>query len=82
MERSGRREIVMEMDIAFRMTLCQMIQELIDEHKAGRERRKQLPHLFFTSFLDYEDREQIPEFLDEWEDASKWLQGRYAHLRS
>ena len=60
-----------------------MIKELIDDHKAGRERRKQLPHLFFTSFLDYEDREQIPRnFLDEWEDASDWLHPRYAHLRS
>ena len=38
---------------------------------------------FFTSFLDYEDREQIPRnFLDEWEDASDWLHPRYAHLRS
>ena len=63
--------------------ICQMIQELIDEHKAGRERRKQLPHLFFTSFLDYEDHEQVPRnFVNEWEDASDWLHPRYAHLRS
>ena len=61
---------------------CQKVQQLIDEHKAGRERNNQADILFFTNFLDYESYEQIPEnFLKEWKKARKWFQG-HAHLRS
>ena len=61
---------------------CKLVKDLIDDHKTGRKRSDQSKTLFFTSFLDYEDREQIPgNFLDEWDDASGWLHPRYAHLR-
>ena len=61
---------------------CQKVKELIDEHKAGRERNNQADVLFFTNFLDYDSHEQIPEnFLKEWKRARKWFQG-HAHLRS
>ena len=61
--------------------ICQMVIDLIGDHRAGRERSKQ-SHLFFTSFLDYEFPEQIPgNFLDEWKGASYWLSPRFAHLR-
>ena len=63
--------------------VCQLVKDLIDDHETGRERRNQAKILFFTSFLDYEDREQIPvNFLDEWDEASDWLHPRYAHLRA
>ena len=62
--------------------ICKLVEDLIDDHKAGRERSDQANILFFTVFLDYEDREQIPRnFLKEWEKAKEWFR-RHDHLRS
>lgn len=60
---------------------CQKIKHLIDEHKAGRIRSSDADGLFFSTFLDYGDREKIPpNFLREWKAAKKWFVG-HAHLR-
>ena len=49
-------------------TTCQKIKKLIDE-------------LFFTTFLAYEDKEQIPSnFWQDWIAARKWFV-EHAHLR-
>ena len=60
---------------------CQKIKNLVDEHKAGRLRNFDADGLFFSTFLDYEDREKIPpNFLREWREAKAWFLG-HAHLR-
>ena len=57
--------------------VCKQIQNLIDEHMAGRERAEGLGPLFFTTFLDYIDIEQIPlHLLKEWKQAKSGFQGR------
>jgi len=43
--------------------LCEKIKNLIDEHKAGRDRVEERDISFFTIFLNYPDRESIPENL-------------------
>lgn len=62
--------------------VCQQITKLIDEHKSGRTRSSEADGLFFSTFLDYPDRDKIPNnFLSEWTSAKKWFLG-HAHLRS
>lgn len=61
--------------------VCQKITTLIDDHNSGRIRSSGADGLFFSTFLDYSDRDKIPvNFLDEWKDAKKWFVG-HAHLR-
>jgi hypothetical protein len=61
--------------------VCQRISTLIDEHKSGRMRSSEADGLFFSTFLDYADRDKIPgNFLTEWKAAKKWFLG-HAHLR-
>ena len=61
--------------------ICQCISTLIDEHKSGRLRSSEADGLFFSTFLDYADRDRIPgNFLSEWKAAKEWFLG-YAHLR-
>ncbi len=61
--------------------ICQQISTLIDEHDAGRIRSSEADGLFFSTFLDYVDRNKIPRsFLSEWKDAKKWFLS-HAHLR-
>lgn len=61
--------------------VCQKISTLIDEHKSGRMRSSEAAGLFFSTFLDYSDRDKIPgNFLSEWKAAKDWF-FRHAHLR-
>lgn len=61
--------------------ICQKIKTLIEEHKKGHLRSSDADGLFFSTFLDYGDREKIPlNFLREWREAKAWFRG-HAHLR-
>lgn len=61
--------------------VCQRIAILIEEHKSGRVRSSEADGLFFSTFLDYSDKDKIPEnFLSEWKAAKNWFLG-HAHLR-
>ena len=61
--------------------VCQSISILIDEHKSGRVRSSAADGLFFSTFLDYSDKDKIPgNFISEWKAAKNWFLG-HAHLR-
>ena len=61
--------------------ICRKIQNLIDEHRLGRLRASEVESRFFTTFLDYSDKEKIPEnFVKEWKAARDWF-FEHAHLR-
>lgn len=61
--------------------VCEKISSLIEEHKAGRERSAEKVGLFFSTFLDYSDKDKIPgNFLFEWKSAREWFL-KHAHLR-
>ncbi len=71
----------MEMGNLIPFDVCERIQNLIDEHNAGRERSDNLAPLFFTTLLDYADRERIPLNLQsEWKRTRRWFLA-HAHLR-
>lgn len=60
---------------------CQIVKDLIDEHRIGRDRNNRADTIFFSTFLDYEDLDEIPpNFLQEWKSARRWFLG-HAHLR-
>ena len=61
--------------------VCERIQNLIDQHQAGRLRPSEASSLFFTNFLDYAGEEEIPRnLLMEWKNTKEWFVG-HAHLR-
>ena len=61
--------------------ICKKVKILVDDHKEGRLRSKDIDSSFFTTFLDYPNKENIPENLSqEWRDARGWFIG-HAHLR-
>ena len=61
--------------------VCEQIQDLIDEHRAGRLRPSGAAILFFSNFLDYAYAEEIPRnLLTEWQNTREWF-GAHAHLR-
>ena len=61
--------------------VCERIQNLIDQHQAGRLRPSEASSLFFTNFLDYAGEEEIPRnLLMEWKNTREWFVG-HAHLR-
>ena len=61
--------------------ICEKIKKLVDEHTEGRLRAEDINSSFFTTFLDYSDKESIPEHLSrEWRNAIRWFRG-HAHLR-
>lgn len=60
---------------------CQKIKNLVNDHRDGRLRSSDADGLFFSTFLDYGDREKIPpNFLRDWKSAKRWFLG-HAHLR-
>lgn len=60
--------------------ICQKVKELVDDHKAGRLRSEEIDSSFFTTFLDYQNKESIPEYLfQEWRRARLWFRD-HAHL--
>ena len=61
--------------------VCEQIQDLIDEHGAGRLRPSEAAILFCSNFLDYAYAEEIPRnLLTEWLNTREWFMG-HAHLR-
>ena len=59
---------------------CQIVQKLIDERKAARERNKGAVVLFFSKFFEYDAQVSPPDnFLQHWEDARDWFRER-AHV--
>ena len=61
--------------------VCEQIQNLIDEHRAGRLRPSEAAILFFSNFLDYTYAEEIPRnLLTEWVNTREWFRA-HAHLR-
>lgn len=60
--------------------ICQKVKKLVDDHKEGRLRAREIDSSFFTTFLDYPDKESIPEDLSqEWRRARLWFKD-HAHL--
>lgn len=61
--------------------VCIKIKELVNEHKEGRRNAKEKNSSFFTNFLNYPNKDSIPENLtQEWRKAKLWFNG-YTHLR-
>ena len=61
--------------------VCQKISRLVEDHKSGRSRSLEADFFFFSTFLDYSDKDKIPiNFLSEWKTAKNWFVG-HAHLR-
>ena len=61
--------------------ICKKIKKLVDEHTEGRLRAEDIDSSFFTTFLDYPDKESVPENLSqEWRNARRWF-GGHTHLR-
>lgn len=60
--------------------ICRKIKELVDAHKEGRLRSEEIDSSFFTTFLDYQNKDSIPENLfQEWRHARLWFR-EHAHL--
>ena len=60
--------------------ICQKVKKLVDDHKEGRLRAKEIDSSFFIIFLDYPNKESIPEDLSqEWRRARLWFKD-HAHL--
>lgn len=63
-----------------RATLVKL-QALIDEHRKGQDRSKETNEIFFSTFLNYSDKEKAPEnFVGEWKEAKDWFL-KHAHAR-
>ena len=61
--------------------ICEKIKKLVDEHTEGRLRAEDIDISFFITFLDYPDKESIPDNLSqEWRSARRWFV-EHAHLR-
>lgn len=60
--------------------ICKMLKSLIDEHNEGLARNAETNEIFFSTFLDYEDRKEIPRnFIEKWK-AAKAGFVKYAHV--
>ena len=61
--------------------VCQIVADLIDDHRAGQKRGKDRDFHYFSGFLEYDDRNKVPEnFMREWQAATRWFV-KHAHLR-
>ena len=61
--------------------ICKNVKELVDEHKEGRLRAAGKVSLFYTIFLDYPNKDSIPENLSkEWGKTKDFFE-KHAHLR-
>lgn len=77
----GLSPVVVENGHLIPVQVCQRVTTLIEEHKSGRRRSTEANGLFFSTFLDYSDKDKIPgNFLSEWKVAKDWFLG-HAHLR-
>ncbi len=60
---------------------CQLVKDLVDEHKAGRANSNRASVLFYQYCLEYTDPESIPlTYILEWRDTSRFFQS-FAHIR-
>ena len=67
--------------IRFPNEICKKIKNLVDQHKEGHLRSEEIDSSFFITFLDYPNKESIPEDLShEWRLTRRWFVG-HAHLR-
>ena len=61
--------------------ICKKIKELVDKHTEGRLRAEDKGSSFFTTFLDYSNKESIPEnLIKEWRAAKDCFE-KHTHLR-
>lgn len=61
--------------------ICKNVKELVDEHKEGRLRAAGKVSLFYTIFLDYPNKESIPENPSkEWRKTKDFFED-HTHLR-
>ncbi len=60
-------------------TVCEMIAELISEHKEGHRRSEEAGDIFFDTFLGYSDRDRITN-LSRWREARRFFLAN-THLR-
>ena len=61
--------------------ICKKIKTLVDKHKVGNLRAEDKGTLFFTTFLDYLNKESVPENLfEEWRKTKKYFE-KHTHLR-
>lgn len=59
--------------------VCEMIANLIEEHREGRHRSQGKDDSFFNTFLGYSDQDEIPN-IKKWKDAKDFFQKR-THFR-
>lgn len=63
------------------LSVCEKIGRLVADHREGAERNSNKDYLFFSQFLDYDDRDKIPpQAFGEWRAARKWFLDR-AHVQ-
>ena len=61
--------------------ICVKLHELIEDHRTGRRRSEETNEVFFLTFLNYLNGDEIPgNFITEWKDAKRWFQ-EHAHAR-
>ena len=60
--------------------VCEKVKKLIDEHKAGRLRAEAKGSIFFTTFLEYADKESSENRSKKWRNAKKYFEDN-VHLR-
>lgn len=61
--------------------VCKKVKALIDNHKAERKRSEFTDRLFFATFLDYDDIENIPKNYEaEWKKTKQWFL-KHIHIR-
>ena len=58
---------------------CEIIMDLIDDHRMGRRRSEEADDLFFRTFLGYSDKDRITS-LAKWRDARSFFLAN-THLR-
>ena len=59
--------------------VCEMIANLIEEHKEGRRRSQEKGDYFFDTFFGYSDKDKIPT-LKKWKQAKDFFMEN-THLR-
>ena len=80
-EGNDRTEVKDENGHLIPIEICKKIKKLVDDHKEGRRIAEEKNTSFFTNFLDYPNKESIPENLSqEWRKAKQWF-NEHAHLR-
>ena len=61
--------------------LCVELKSLVDDHKQGRIRNEGTNELFFSTFLNYRDKDDIPNYyIDDWKGARETFL-HYAHIQ-